>query len=115
MAKSKHNKSQILEFLKKAQQGENVNKLCKEYGVSSATYYNWRQKYGKELNRPVDPVPPVNRERVPYSVASSTTRLTPLIEETSKIRSRLKELEKEAQKLKIQYAEAAMKMEDMQK
>ena len=38
--------TQILSFLKQAKGGVPVFELCREHGISSATFYNWRSKYG---------------------------------------------------------------------
>lgn len=46
MKKSKFKDSQIIGYLKRAQAGEPVASLCREAGVSSATFYKWRSKYG---------------------------------------------------------------------
>jgi putative transposase len=44
--KSKFSDSQIIGYLKRAEAGEPVPGLCREAGVSSATFYKWRSKYG---------------------------------------------------------------------
>lgn len=46
MKKSKFSDSQILSILKQAQSGVAVPDLCREHGISNATFYNWRAKYG---------------------------------------------------------------------
>jgi putative transposase len=33
-------------ILKQAENGVPVSELCREHGMSSATFYNWRAKYG---------------------------------------------------------------------
>ena len=33
-------------ILKKADAGMKVSDLCREHGISTATYYNWKSKYG---------------------------------------------------------------------
>ena len=38
--------SQILAILKQAEVGSPVPELCREHGMSSATFYKWRSKYG---------------------------------------------------------------------
>src|SRR5699024_1336543 len=38
--------SQIMAILKQAQAGTPVPELCREHGMSSATFYKWRAKYG---------------------------------------------------------------------
>ena len=46
MKKSKFSDSQIMEALKRAEAGLAVPELCRELGISSATFYKWRAKYG---------------------------------------------------------------------
>jgi putative transposase len=46
MRKSKFSEHQIISALKRAEQGVAVKDICRELGVSSATFYQWRSKYG---------------------------------------------------------------------
>ena len=46
MKKSRYSDSQILAILKQAEAGAPVNVLCREHGMSSATFYKWRAKFG---------------------------------------------------------------------
>jgi len=46
MKKSRFTDSQIMAILKQAESGVPVSELCREHGMSSATFYNWRAKYG---------------------------------------------------------------------
>ena len=46
MKKSKFTDSQILGILKQAESGTPAPQLCREHGISSATFYKWRAKYG---------------------------------------------------------------------
>ncbi len=46
MKKSRFSDSQILSILKQAEAGTPVSELCQEHGMSSATFYKWRSKYG---------------------------------------------------------------------
>lgn len=46
MKKSRHTDSQILAILKQNEAGTPVADLCREHGMSDATFYNWRSKYG---------------------------------------------------------------------
>ena len=46
MKKSKFSDSQIIEALKRVEGGLSVPELCRDLGISSATFYKWRAKYG---------------------------------------------------------------------
>lgn len=46
MKKSRYTDSQILAILKQAENGVPVPELCREHGMSSASFYKWRAKYG---------------------------------------------------------------------
>ncbi len=46
MRKSRFTDSQIMAILKQAENGVPVPELCREHGMSSATFYKWRSKYG---------------------------------------------------------------------
>ena len=46
MKKNRFTDSQIMQILKQAESGVPVPDLCREHGMSSATFYSWRSKYG---------------------------------------------------------------------
>lgn len=46
MKKSRYSESQIISILKEAESGIPVAELCRKHGMSDATFYNWRSKYG---------------------------------------------------------------------
>jgi putative transposase len=46
MKKSKYSDSQMMAILKQAEAGSPVSELCREHGMSTATFYKWRSKYG---------------------------------------------------------------------
>ena len=46
MKRSKFTDSQIMDALKRVDAGLAVPDVCRELGISSATFYKWRTKYG---------------------------------------------------------------------
>jgi putative transposase len=46
MKRSKFTESQILFALKQAETGVKVEEVCRKMGISEATFYNWKKKYG---------------------------------------------------------------------
>jgi len=44
--KSRYSEEQIVNILKEGEAGISVADLCRKYGMSDATYYNWKAKYG---------------------------------------------------------------------
>jgi putative transposase len=55
MKKSKFNETRILAILKEAQAGMTGAEISRKYGISNATFYNWKSKYtgmnGSEIRR----------------------------------------------------------------
>ncbi len=45
MSKKGHTEEQILRALRQAESGTRVADICREHGVSEATYYVWKKKY----------------------------------------------------------------------
>jgi putative transposase len=46
MKAARYSGSQIMVILKQAEAGSTVPDLCREYGMSSASFYKWRAKFG---------------------------------------------------------------------
>ena len=46
MKKSRYSETQIVKILKEVEAGRLVKEVCRDYGISDATYYNWKAKYG---------------------------------------------------------------------
>ena len=46
MRESRFSEEQIIGILKEHQAGFPARELCRKHGISDATFYNWRSKYG---------------------------------------------------------------------
>jgi putative transposase len=46
MKKSKFTEAQIVFALRQADNGVKVEEVCRKLGISEATFYNWKKKYG---------------------------------------------------------------------
>ena len=46
MKRSRFTEEQIIGVLKEHQAGMSAAELCRKHGISDATFYNWRSKYG---------------------------------------------------------------------
>lgn len=44
--KKRFTEEQIIKVLEEAKTGLKVEEVCRKYGISSPTYYNWKAKYG---------------------------------------------------------------------
>ena len=51
MKKKRYSEEQIIRAIKQHEAGPKVEDICREMGISSGTFYNWRSKYaGLEVN-----------------------------------------------------------------
>ena len=46
MKKSRYREEQIIGILKQREAGVKTADLCREHGISEATFYNWKAKFG---------------------------------------------------------------------
>jgi putative transposase len=46
MQKSRYTEEKIIKILRESESGKKVVDICREYGISDATFYKWRSKYG---------------------------------------------------------------------
>jgi DNA invertase Pin-like site-specific DNA recombinase len=51
MAKKARSEEQILRALHQAESGERVADICRDHGISQATFYVWKKKYGRPSER----------------------------------------------------------------
>lgn len=47
MKKSKFTESQVIFALRQAESGVRVEEVCRKMGITQATFYNWKKKYGQ--------------------------------------------------------------------
>jgi putative transposase len=46
MKKTRFTEAQIVSILQQQEAGKSVKDISREYGISDATFYNWKAKYG---------------------------------------------------------------------
>ena len=46
MKKSKFSEPQIIGIIKQAEAGIKISEICRQHGISEATFYKWRSKFG---------------------------------------------------------------------
>ena len=46
MKKTRFTETQIVSILKQQEAGKSTKEICREHGISDATFYNWKSKYG---------------------------------------------------------------------
>ena len=46
MKRSRFTETQIVSILKEGDAGSPVKEICRKHGISDATYYNWKSRYG---------------------------------------------------------------------
>ena len=46
MKNGRYSDAQIIRILKQAESGVSISELCREHGMSNASFYKWRAKYG---------------------------------------------------------------------
>lgn len=46
MKKTRFTETQIVSILRQQEAGKSVKEICREHGISDATFYNWKAKYG---------------------------------------------------------------------
>ena len=85
MKKAHFTETQIVNILKLADSGMKVDDICRQNGISNATYYNWKSKYGG-------------------MEANDVKRLKELEEENTKLKKLFAEVSLENQTMKELFA-----------
>lgn len=66
MKRSRFTESQIVSILKEAAAGMKVNEVCRKHGISDATFYNWKSKYGGMEASPLKKMKELEAELTQY-------------------------------------------------
>ena len=70
MKKSRFSEQQIAFILRQAEEGTTVEEVCRKAGISEATYYNWRKKYGGLMPSEMKRLKQLEEESQPLSKRS---------------------------------------------
>jgi putative transposase len=83
MRTKRFTEEQIIGVLKEAEAGAKTKELCRKYGISEATFYNWKAKYSGMT---------VSEARRLRELEAENTKLKKLLAEAELDKAALKEL-----------------------
>lgn len=83
MKSKRFTEEQIIGVLKEAEAGAKTKELCRKHGISDATFYNWKAKYGSMT---------VSEARRLKDLESENARLKKLLAESELDKAALKDL-----------------------
>lgn len=83
MKKKRFTDEQIIKVLKESEAGAKTGELCRKHGISEATFYNWKTKYGGMT---------VSDARRLKDVESENAKLKKLLAESELDKAALKDL-----------------------
>lgn len=83
MKKTRFSETQIVAILKKQESGMKVADICREHGISDATFFKWKSKYGGMQVSDVKKMKDIEQENA---------RLKRMYAELSMVNDALKEL-----------------------
>ncbi len=66
MKKSRFSEHEIITILKEVDAGLKVNDACRQHGISSATYYQWKSKFGGMEAADIKRLPELEGELAQY-------------------------------------------------
>lgn len=80
MKKTRFTETQIIKILQAQENGQPTTELCREHGISQATFYNWKSKYGGMDANQLKKLKELERELSQYKkiVAEQTLQITVL-------------------------------------
>ena len=78
MKRSRFNEEQIIGVLKEAEAGAKVSELCRRHGISDATFYTWRSKYGGLEISEVRRLRQLVVDRAPWATLTTPSPVSPL-------------------------------------
>ena len=82
MKRKRHTEEQIIAILKEHEAGVKTADVCRKHGISEATFYNWKAKYGGLRSR----------GQAPEGVESENARLKKLLADAMLDNAALKDL-----------------------
>lgn len=78
MKSTRFSEIQIVSILKEQETGKKVSEICREHGISDATFYNWKAKYGglevNELKRLHELEKELSEYKLMYAESSKLNR-----------------------------------------
>jgi putative transposase len=84
MKRSKFTEEQIIGILREQEAGAKTAELCRRHGISSATFYAWKAKFGGMEGEPLSAIGP-------RTMASDAKRLKAFEEENARLKRLLAE------------------------
>ena len=78
MKRSRFTQEQIIGVLKEHQAGATAADLCRKHGISDATFYTWRSKYGGMCQRRSDFRPAWRRKSRPVTSGTGAMQRAPI-------------------------------------
>jgi putative transposase len=68
MKKSKFTEAQMIKVLKSQEEGKKVSQICREFGISEPTFYNWKRVKKRRYDDPANPIAVSLKENVDWAM-----------------------------------------------